>query len=100
LRKARSAATGGADAGAGVQEKLTAIENTLTRLPGRIPMVLPPKALNNRLAALSSEVAKADARPTKPMYGVFQELSAAVAEQLKQLNAIVPKDANTSAGGK
>jgi photosystem II stability/assembly factor-like uncharacterized protein len=98
LRKARSAATGGADAG--VQEKLTAIENTLTRLPGRIPMVLPPKALNNRLAALSSEVAKADARPTKPMYGVFQELSAAVAEQLKQLNAIVPKDANTSAGGK
>ena len=76
----------------------------MTRLPGPSPMVLPPKALNNRLAALSSEVAKADSRPTKAMYAVFEDLSAGVAAQLRQLDEIVPKDATSTAkptsGGK
>jgi hypothetical protein len=101
LRKARQgldarAASGDAEA-TRTREKLSAIENALTRLPGPIPMVLPPKGLNNRLAALSSEVAKADSRPTKPMYAVYEDLSGKVAEQLRQLNAIAPKDASTAA---
>ena len=101
LRKARQAmdarAAGGDAEAARSKEGLAAIEGALTRLPGRSPMVLPPKALNNRLAALSSEVAKADSRPTKPMYDVFQDLSAGVAEQLRQLDQIVPKDASSAA---
>src|SRR4029453_17063289 len=78
LRKARQG-------DAANKEKLAAIESALTRLPGPSPMVLPPKALNNRLAALSSEVAKADSRPTKPMYAVYEDLSSKAAGQLRQL---------------
>jgi photosystem II stability/assembly factor-like uncharacterized protein len=101
LRKARQGvdarAAGGDAEAARSKERLAAIEGALTRLPGRSPMVLPPKALNNRLAALSSEVAKADSRPTKPMYEVFQDLSAGVAEQLRQLDQMVPKDTTSAA---
>jgi len=79
--------------------KLQAIEGALTRLPGPSPHVLPPKALNNRLAALSGAVGQADARPTRQMYAVFEELSAGVAEQVRQLDEVVKKGLPAAAGG-
>jgi photosystem II stability/assembly factor-like uncharacterized protein len=75
---------------AGVKEQLGAIEGALTRLlPAANPMVLPPKGLNNRLAALSGAVQQADARPTRQMYAVFEELSAKVVEQLRRLDEVL-----------
>ncbi len=58
-----------------VTEKLHSIEGELTRLPGKNPMYLPPKALDNKLSALSSVVSGREARPTKQMYDVFHYLS-------------------------
>lgn len=79
-------------------EKLGAIEAALTRLlPAVNPMKLPPKALNNRLAALTSAVGQADARPTRQMYAVFEELSAGVAEQVRQLDEVIKKELPTLA---
>ena len=75
-----------------IRERLMAIEGTLTRLAGPSPYVLPPKALNNRLAALTGAVAQADARPTKAMYAVYAELSAGVAEQIRQLDEFLRKE--------
>ena len=71
-------------------EKLAAIEGALTRLlPAVNPMKLPPKALNNRLAGLTGAVQQADARPTRQMFEVFEELSAGVAEQVRQLEEVI-----------
>jgi hypothetical protein len=78
---------------ASAKEKLGAIEAALTRLlPAVNPMKLPPKALNNRLAALTGAVGQADARPTRQMYAVFEELSAGVAEQVRQLDEVIKKE--------
>jgi len=75
---------------AGALEKLEAIEGALTRLlPAVNSMKLPPKGLNNRLAALTGAVGGADARPTRQMYAVFEELSADVAEQVRQLDEVI-----------
>jgi hypothetical protein len=74
-------------------EKLGAIEAALTRLlPAVNPMKLPPKGLNNRLAALTGAVGQADAKPTRQMYAVFEELSAGVAEQVRQLDEVIKKE--------
>jgi hypothetical protein len=94
----------GADAAAvaGVKQKLGAIEGALTRLlPAVNQMKLPPKALNNRLAALTGAVMSADARPTRQMSAVFEELSAGVAAQLQALDDVIKKDvpAPTKSGG-
>jgi hypothetical protein len=71
-------------------EKLGAIEGALTRLlPAVNSMRLPPKALNNRLAALTGAVGQADARPTRQMSAVFEELSARVTEQVHQLEEVI-----------
>lgn len=70
-------------------ETLQAIESALTRLPGPSPYMLPPKALNNRLAALSGDVGGADARPTRQMVDVFKDLSRLVGEQLRRLDEVV-----------
>ena len=73
--------------------KLGAIEAALTRLlPAVNPMKLPPKALNNRLAALTGAVGQADAKPTRQMYAVFEDLSAGVAEQVRQLDEVIKKE--------
>ena len=95
LRKARQQLNDRRQAGASdaalasAKEKLQAIESALTRLPGPSPYMLPPKALNNRLAALSGEAGGADARPTQQMYGVFKDLTGLVAEQLRRLDEVV-----------
>ncbi len=73
-----------------VDDKLRAIEGTLTRAVGPRPTFnLPPKGLNNRLAALTRYVSSADERPTWQAYGVFEDLSAKVAEQRRLLNEIL-----------
>jgi hypothetical protein len=73
-----------------VDDKLRAIEGALTRAVGPRPTFnLPPKGLNNRLAALTRYISSADERPTWQAYGVFEDLSAKVAEQLRLLNEIL-----------
>jgi photosystem II stability/assembly factor-like uncharacterized protein len=85
---------------ASARQKLQAIESALTRLPGPSPHVLPPKALNNRLAALSGDVQQADGRPTRQMAAVFEELSGLVAEQFRRLDEVLNDvRALTSASG-
>ncbi len=102
LRKARLQVEARTDANgsdaAGIKERLTAIEGVLTRLAGPSPMVLPRKALNNRLAALTGAVGQADAKPTKPMYDVYEELATGVAEQIRQLNELIKKVAPNVGG--
>jgi hypothetical protein len=71
-----------------MRERLHAIESALTRLPGPNPNSFPPKALNDRLGGLSGAVAQADARPTRQMYAVFEELSKAVAEQARRFEEL------------
>jgi hypothetical protein len=69
-------------------EQLHEIELALTRLPSpAMPDKIPPKALNNRLAALSGAVQETDGRPTHQMYAVFAELSRLTDLQLQALNA-------------
>jgi photosystem II stability/assembly factor-like uncharacterized protein len=102
LRKARSeveraekSAAGRADVqGTAVRVKvrLHAIEGALTRLPGPSPMRSPPKALNLRLAALTSVVQSADEAPTRQTYEVFDSLSERVATQLTQLKEVLRRD--------
>jgi photosystem II stability/assembly factor-like uncharacterized protein len=72
-----------------VKDKLHAIEGELTRLPGKNPMYLPPKALDNKLSALSSAVSGREARPTKQMYDVFQYLSQRADRVLAQLKEVL-----------
>jgi hypothetical protein len=75
-----------------ITTKLHAIEEELTRLPGKNPMYLPPKALDNKLSALSSVVSGREGRPTKQMYDVFQYLSQRADSVLAQLTDIVDKE--------
>jgi hypothetical protein len=95
LRKARQQleprSRSGDAAAVGALQTLQAIESALTRLPGPSPYMLPPKALNNRLAALSSDVGGADTRPTRQMYDVFKDLSGLVAEQVRRLDEAVQR---------
>lgn len=59
-------AAGGDPAVAAARDKLRAIEGALTRLVGPKPgFNLPPIGLNNRLAALTKVVGRADTRPTQ-----------------------------------
>jgi photosystem II stability/assembly factor-like uncharacterized protein len=51
-----------------------------------------PVLLDNKIAALASVVASADARPTDQSYQVFKELSAKADEQLQRLRSIIERD--------
>jgi hypothetical protein len=85
--------TAGASAVAtpGVGPSLHAIESALTRLSGVNPNTFPPTTLNDRLGALSGAVAQADARPTRQMYAVFDELSAAVTDQERRFGDLAKR---------
>jgi len=85
-------AGGGAPAVAAVKEKLRAIEGQLTRIPGRNPLYLPAKTLDNKLAALTGKVGQREARPTKQMYDVFEYLSRRADDVLRQLAEVIGKD--------
>lgn len=51
-----------------------------------------PILLDNKIAALASIVASADARPTEQSYALFKELSAQAEEQLSRLNSILTEE--------
>ena len=75
------------------KDKLRSIEGKLTRAVGpKATFDLPPKALNNRLAVLTRVVGQADAKPTRQVYAVFEDLSAQVSEQLRLLDETLNKE--------
>jgi photosystem II stability/assembly factor-like uncharacterized protein len=88
---AEKAVAGAAEALAG---ELTAIEETLYQTKNRAsqdPLNYPIR-LNNKLAALASTVASADARPTEQAHAVHRELSALLDAQLATLERVLAED--------
>ncbi len=77
-----------------IVQKLQAIEDILIQSKsqsGQDPLNY-PILLDNKLAALLSVVASADARPTGQAYQVFRELSSGAATQIGQLNLLLKRD--------
>ena len=80
--------------GKSIVEKMAAIEQELYQVQNRShqdPLNFPIK-LNNRFAYLRKSLEGGDARPTDGAYKVFKELSADLANHLKNLNAILSQD--------
>ena len=80
------------DAAERIKTRLATIETGLTRVVGRNPMHLPPKGLHQKLATLTNAIGNADGAPTRWTYTVVEELSARLAEHVKELNALVDSD--------
>jgi photosystem II stability/assembly factor-like uncharacterized protein len=82
-----------AEAAKTLTEKLTAIEQEIiqTKIKSSQDALNYPIKLNNKLAALASAVASADAKPTKQSYDVFNELSGKLDEQLTKLKEVLGK---------
>jgi hypothetical protein len=77
-----------------ILKKLIAVEDVLIQSKsksGQDPLNY-PIMLDNKIAALASVVAHADARPTDQSYEVFQYLSAKAGEQLEILKGIFDED--------
>jgi photosystem II stability/assembly factor-like uncharacterized protein len=77
-----------------MRRRLSAIEEEIYQVRNRSsqdPLNYPIR-LNNRLAALASVVASADARPTDQSYAVFEELSRLLQAQLDRLREMVEAD--------
>jgi small-conductance mechanosensitive channel len=74
-----------------VTEPLTAIEQELIerRVEADGDMIHFPARLNARLAALTSAVAMAEARPTRQAVEVFEDLSARIDRQLERWRALL-----------
>jgi photosystem II stability/assembly factor-like uncharacterized protein len=71
--------------------RLTAVEEAIYQTKNRSsqdPLNYPIR-LNNKLAALTSIVSSADARPTEQARRVFEELSAALQVELDRLDAVL-----------
>ena len=83
-----------AEAAKGLKEKLAAIEEEIiqVKIKSSQDALNYPIRLNNKLAALTNTVASADAKPTKPSYDVFNELSGKLDEQLAKLKQVLDKD--------
>ena len=81
----------------GVQEAATKLDGALAGVEGELvrminpvdPMMVHPKTLNIRLAALTTVVESADAVPTKQSYDVFDHLTGQVNDELNQLKPIL-----------
>jgi hypothetical protein len=75
-------------------EKLSAIEEEIMQVKAKSSqdVLNYPIKLNNKLAALASTIASADARPTKQSYSVFNELSSKLDEQLAKLKQVIESD--------
>jgi hypothetical protein len=99
LREARSKLKAGENAGTTQQAdiaKLTAIETELTRTTLSHPLEVTPKGLINKLGTLSETVATGDAKPTAQQYALFDDLSARIAVQLRQLQEVLADKALSS----
>ena len=83
-----------ADAAAALSKKLTEVEEALYQTKSRSsqdPLNFPIR-LNNKLAALASTVASADAAPTEPSYAVHRDLSARIDAELAKLDRVMAED--------
>jgi hypothetical protein len=96
---ARTAPSGSQELAARVEARLAAIEMSLTRTVGPNPMHLPPKGLNQKFATLTNIIGSADGKPTRWTYTVVGELSAQLADDLKQLDTVIDGDAATFLAG-
>jgi photosystem II stability/assembly factor-like uncharacterized protein len=82
------------EAGRELNAKLSAVEEELYQTKNQSsqdPLNFPIK-LNNKLAALGSIVASADAEPTEQSYQLYDELAAQIDAQLKRLNQVMTSD--------
>ncbi|MBI2833339.1 MAG: glycosyl hydrolase [Acidobacteria bacterium] len=91
-RARRAAQPGMKEAAEQIKARLATIEARLTRVVGPNPMQLPPKGVNQMLATLTEVIGSADAAPTRWTYSVFEELSARLAAQAKELDALIASD--------
>jgi photosystem II stability/assembly factor-like uncharacterized protein len=83
-----------ADAAKSLNQKITAVEETLYQTKNQSsqdPLNYPIR-LNNKLAALGGVVGSADAAPTEQSHAVYQELTAAIDAQLRQLDQVLKTD--------
>jgi hypothetical protein len=83
-----------ADAAGALAKKLTEVEEALYQTKSRSsqdPLNFPIR-LNNKLAALASTVASADAAPTEPSYAVYRDLSARIDAELARLDRVMAED--------
>jgi hypothetical protein len=78
----------------GILEQLREIEGILTIWMGSQahPMMWSPPGLTEKLSSLSGAVGAADARPTKSMYAVFEDLSERFEVQRKRLNQVIEEE--------
>jgi hypothetical protein len=75
-------------------KKLTGVEEALYQTKNRSsqdPLNFPIR-LNNKLAALASTVASADAAPTAQSYEVYRDLSARIDAELQKLDRLMAED--------
>ncbi len=75
-------------------DKLTAVEGEIYQYRNQSsqdPLNYPIR-LNNKLAALMSEVESGDARPTDQSYAVFKDLSSQLDAQVAKLDALLKTD--------
>ncbi|HVF43811.1 MAG TPA: hypothetical protein VM936_12400, partial [Pyrinomonadaceae bacterium] len=82
------------DAGRALSAKLSAVEEELYQVKNQSsqdPLNFPIK-LNNKLAALGSIVASADAQPTEQSFTLYEELASKIDAQLRQLNQVMTTD--------
>ena len=81
-------------AGANLNRKLQTIEEALYQTKNQSsqdPLNYPIR-LNNKLAALGSIVASADAQPTEQSHALYEELAAQIDAQLRQLSRVLADD--------
>ncbi len=78
----------------GILEQFRQIEGILTIWMGSKahPMMWGPPGLTEKLSALSGAVSAADAKPTKSMYAVFEDLSERFEVQRNRLNQIIKEE--------
>lgn len=82
------------EAGTKIKAKLTEIEDVLIQAKSKSnqdPLNYPIQ-LDNKISALASVVASADARPTDQSYELFGELSRKADEQIEKLSGIIDTD--------
>lgn len=78
----------------GILKQFRQIEGVLTIWMGskEHPMMWSPPGLTEKLSSLSSAVGAADAKPTKSMYAVFEDLSERFEVQRKRLNQVIDEE--------
>jgi photosystem II stability/assembly factor-like uncharacterized protein len=91
LEKTAATPTARADIAA-AKTKLLAIETVLTRLTLSHSLEVTPKGLINKLGTLSGTVATGEAKPTRQQYELFDDLSARIAVQLRELQQLITKE--------